>query len=134
MVCIHCGSKTIVSNSRTFKRNNSVWRRRICNKCSAIFTTIELADLNLEWLVKNSEGTLSKFSRDKLFLSIYSSCKHRNNPIKDAGSLTDTVIARASEELEGGVISSKAISQTALVILNRFDKMTSNQYAAFHQR
>jgi transcriptional regulator NrdR family protein len=133
MVCIHCGSKTRVSNSRTFSRNNSVWRRRICYECGAIFTSTELADLSLELLIRNSKGKLTKFSRDKLFISIYSSCKHRNNPITDAGSLTDTISRSALKKIESGVISSKAISQTALVVLNRFDKLASSQYSAYHK-
>ena len=39
MLCPHCGSKTKVMDSRS--NGKSVFRRRKCNKCGAIFFTSE---------------------------------------------------------------------------------------------
>jgi len=36
-----CGSDTNVADTRRINKNTSVWRRRKCKACGALFTTIE---------------------------------------------------------------------------------------------
>lgn len=132
MVCIHCGDKTHVTNSRQQKRSNQVWRRRQCLTCQAVFTTEETALYEAAWLVRSSGGELQPFSRDKLFLSLYKSCAHRKTALGDAAGLTETVIRKLGREVQAGTLSRSLIIQTAQVALNRFDKAASSSYAAFH--
>ena len=132
MVCVHCGADTQVINSRHQKRLNQVWRRRKCKQCGAIFSTEESASYDGVWAVKSSSGTLQPFSRDKLLLSLYMSCKHRKNALRDAGALTDTVIKKLLGS-HSGAIDKKLIVSTCQVALNRFDKSASTHYAAFHR-
>lgn len=132
MVCIHCGSKTSVVNSRQQRRANQVWRRRLCDACGAVFTSIESAELSRSWYVSNTHSKLTPFSRDKLFLSLYNSCQHRKDPLSDAGGLADTVLKRLLTQIESGVLSSQSIKETIQVTLNRFDKAASTHYRAFH--
>ena len=132
MVCIHCGSKTNVLNSRLQHRNNQVWRRRQCNNCGAIFTTEESALYSASWRVQDSKGRLKPFSRDKLLLSLYNSCGHRSTALNDASGLSDTVIKRLLAQTDNGLLNKKTIAEVSLVVLNRFDKSASVHYLANH--
>lgn len=133
MVCIYCGHATSVTNSRLQKRTNSVWRRRRCQACQAIFSTSERLDYATTWLVSSTSAQLTAFSRDKLFLSIYTSCRHRSHPIDDAEALTDTVISKLQKTAIPGVPSKDNIRHHVLTTLELFDKVASTHYAAFHK-
>lgn len=132
MVCLACASPTNVVNSRLQKRSNQVWRRRLCSNCSMIFTTEEVVDYDSSWRVESKSNKLLPFSRDRLLLSLYSSCSHRRNALSDASALVSTIIRKLSLEAESGVLSSDSIKQITLVTLNRFDKVASVHYQAHH--
>jgi transcriptional repressor NrdR len=133
MVCIHCGSATQVINSRPQRRSNQVWRRRQCIKCRAVFTTTETTQYDAAWVVRGKAGTLLQpFSRDKLFLSLYESCRHRQTAEGDASALTETVMKKLSAQVVDGVIDSRTVARIAQVALNRFDKAASVHYQVFH--
>ncbi len=133
MVCVHCGGKTAVVNSRRQQRSNQIWRRRQCQACGAVFTTLETPDHGAVWLVKGAAGAARPFSRDKLFLSLHRSLQHRPTALGDAGGLTETVIKRLRPQTRQGALDHQIISQTALVALNRFDKAASVHYQAYHK-
>jgi transcriptional repressor NrdR len=133
MVCIYCGAKTHVINSRSQRRANQVWRRRECFDCRAVFTTEEVAQYHSAWSVKNTDNQLQPFSRDKLMLSLHKVCAHRPTATADAGSLTDTVIKKLAPHASDGVINRLAVIQAVQVALNRFDHVASVQYQALHK-
>ena len=130
MVCVHCGGRTNVINSRSQTRSNRIWRRRRCQNCSAIFTSLEQPLLETTWVVKRG-SQLVPFSRDKLFLSIYNACKHRDEAILDAGALTDTTIGGLSRE-KLTVFEPQHIVRLAINVLGSFDNAAAVQYHAFH--
>lgn len=132
MVCIHCRSDTQVINSRLQKKANQVWRRRKCGTCGAIFSSREVAQYELVWLVRSNKA-LKPFSRDKLLLSIYSSCQHRPSALSDASALTETVMNKLLFTATNGVLEAFSIVHIVQVALNRFDKAASVHYQAFHQ-
>lgn len=132
MVCIYCDSDTKVTNSRLQRRHNSVWRRRECQGCHNTTTTIEKTELGASLMVKVRSGKLEPFSRDKLFISIYESCKHRTNPISDASALTQTIISDALSRQADGVIDREEIVLTAVSVLQRFDPSAATIYQAYH--
>lgn len=133
MVCIHCGGKTDVINSRLQKRTDSVWRRRKCRDCQAVFSTTEAPDFQAEWLVRDGSGHVEAFSRDKLFLSFYDSCQHRQTVVGDAGALTDTVINKLRPVVHRSQVEAATITRTAQVVLSRFDKAAGVRYTALHR-
>jgi len=133
MVCIHCRAETQVINSRLQKKANQVWRRRKCGSCGAIFSSREVAQYELVWLV-HSNGPFNPFKRDKLLLSIYTSCQHRPSALADASALTETVMNKLLFTATGGVLEAPTIAQTVQVALNRFDKAASVHYQAFHHK
>ena len=133
MVCVQCGGKTSVENSRPQKRSNQVWRRRQCQSCYTVFTTEESINYSGSWRVKYPNGSLQPFVRDKLLLSLHRSCQHRKTALADAQGLTDTIIKKILTQTSDGIINSQSIIQITQVALNRFDKAASVHYAAFHR-
>lgn len=131
MVCIYCHSETQVTNSRAQKRLNHIWRRRHCKGCGATFTTLETPDL-LKSVSVTTGRHLEPFSRDKLFLSLYDSLKHRKYPVSDATGLTDTVISHLLALVIHGVLDPEDIIKATIPVLTRFDKAAATHYQAFH--
>lgn len=132
MVCIYCSGSTQVINSRLQKKLNQVWRRRRCQSCNAVFTTHEAADLNAALLVASGKQ-LRPFVRDKLYLSIYSSLKHRKTAINDAGPLADTVISNITSLAQQSTIERSLIISSVTAVLTNFDTAAATHYQAFHQ-
>lgn len=133
MVCIYCGSKTQVTNSRLQKRLNHTWRRRECTHCHAVFTTEEAVDLSTSVVVRHPSGVLQPFSRDKLFASILQSVGHRDKAVEDAGALTTTIIAKLAHSSTKPSIEASHVTATALETLRLFDTAAAVQYQAYHQ-
>jgi transcriptional repressor NrdR len=132
MVCIYCGADTRVTNSRHQKRANNVWRRRHCVACNTVFSTIEAPDTSLSMTVRKYESSLEPFIRDKLFVSVYESLKHRNSALMDATSLTSTILSRIYQLAEESVIDSAVIVTVVISILERFDGVAATHYTAYH--
>ncbi len=135
MVCYTCGGDTAVLNSRPQKRSNQVWRRRRCTLCDTLFTTTESTDYTKSLLVRTGASKqLAPFERDRLFLSLYKSLGHRSTALTDAGGLCATIIAKVAPSATNNVVETQRIIETALVALNRFDKLAAQHYAAFHSK
>lgn len=132
MVCVYCGSKTEVTNSRHQKRLNQVWRRRHCLNCGGIFTTHEMTAYEGSWRVQTASGSLQPFSRDKLLMSLHKSLEHRPTPVDDASGLTATVISLLSNQTDKGLLQAESIALTVQAVLQNFDKAAAVHYAAFH--
>lgn len=131
MVCIYCVCETQVYNSRPQKRSNTVWRRRRCIACQAQFTTVEQYDLQRSVIVHGTIG-LKPFIRDKMFISIYDSLKHRKTALSDATALTDTVMAQLLSQVRGGVLERDVIASVCATVLKRFDKTAATYFVAYH--
>jgi transcriptional regulator NrdR family protein len=135
MVCIYCGHKTDVINSRPQKRHNKVWRRRRCTACEAVFTTTESASLSESLVIARSTAKAGyhPFLRDKLFLSVYNSCQHRKSAVADASALTETILGDLPTISQNGLVDRQALRETTLQVLTRFDTVAAVHYAAFHK-
>lgn len=135
MVCIYCGNKTDVINSRPQKRHNKVWRRRRCTACGAVFSSAEAATLSESLMVasKASKTALHPFLRDKLFLSVYNSCQHRPTAVADATALSDTILGQLPAISQNGLVDRTALKERTLQVLERFDSVAAVHYAAFHK-
>lgn len=133
MVCIYCYNPTQVVNSRLQKKSNNIWRRRKCVVCAAVFTTQEQVRLSSSFVVAKQPGAvnLSPFHREILFLSITQACGHRQDAIKDAIELTETIIT-ALPFSKQGTITTNQIADTSYEILSRFDKVAATYYRAYH--
>lgn len=132
MVCVYCGGETRVSNSRTQKKQNSIWRRRNCNDCGAVVTTLEKLDASKAVMVTHKTRQ-EAFSRDRLFVSLHDSLKHRKTALEDASALTDTIISHLYPLVHDAVLDRAVIIQESIKVLARFDAAASTQYAAYHR-
>lgn len=133
MVCIQCEGPTRVFNTRLKKRVNQVWRRRECEQCGLVFTSLEEIDYKTSLSVRDADGRLRPFSRDKLLLSLHKSLQHRPTALPDASALTDTVIARLLSQTQHSAVNDQSIIATAYLVLARFDAAASVHYQAYHK-
>lgn len=81
---------------------------------------------------KGKKRALVPFSRDRLFLSVYESCKHRPRAISEAAALTQTIINQLLASNTNGTVGSSEIAKQAHVVLERFDRTAATFYAAYH--
>lgn len=132
MVCIYCGNSTRVTNSRQQRRVGSVWRRRSCSGCHAVFTTLEAADYEKSWVVQYSSEPPRPFYRDKLLISLYKSCQHRPSALEDATALTATVLEQLRSRVQDGSLDCATIAGKVHMALHRFDAAAATHYMAFH--
>lgn len=72
------------------------------------------------------------FLRDKLWLSIYDSLKHRKTAINDATALTDTIIAKLYPLMTNGSFENQVLASITVQTLQHFDKAAATHYAAYH--
>lgn len=132
MVCLYCASKLTVSNSRPQRRTNTIWRRRACPNCQAIFTSIEQINPTDTLLFQTALGTVEPFSRDVLFISVHDALKHRKTAVNDATHLTDTIIKQILPENRAATLLRVDVVARAAAILARFDKAAGVHYQAYH--
>lgn len=130
MVCLYCGMKTRVTNSRRQARNNNVWRRRRCQSCGALFTSVESPNLS-STLSVNRLGAYEPFLEDLLFTEILLALQDRKDCYSAARELTNSVIRNLIKE-DGAVFTPNQISQAAAKVLKRFSRRAYQRYAAEH--
>jgi transcriptional repressor NrdR len=133
MVCIYCGGDTQVTNSRLQKKSNQVWRRRKCQACQGLFTSIEAANLPSSLLFKRDEEHLGPFQRDILLISIYESCRHRKQAVEAATALTDTVLGKLRHKVKDASLKRQDVIKVTADVLKHYDKAAYTSYLAYHQ-
>lgn len=135
MICIYCGHETEVYNSRPKARQPLVWRRRRCLYCVAQFTTHELPEYATALVVERGK-VLVPFERDKLLLSIYRACGHREDSQAAATELTNTVLGQIARKklAPHGTLPVQKLAMLIHVTIKRFDPLAANTYKAYHQK
>ena len=131
MVCVYCGGETQVTNSRSQKRSNQVWRRRQCKRCQAIFTSHEALELSSALFVQ-SGGSTKPFLPDKLYTEVLLALQDRPGCYSEARELTDTITQKLLKSAEKPYLQPFQISKTAAEVLKRFNKRAWLRYAAEH--
>lgn len=76
---------------------------------------------------------LEPFNKNKLLLSIYACCKHRNNALADTEGLVATIVTQCIAKAESGALTPQTITTEALLVLQRFDPVAATMYGAFHK-
>lgn len=131
MVCIYCGSETKVTNSRSQKRNNQVWRRRQCLKCKAVFTTHEAVDLSSTLLVE-VKGSPKPFVSDILFTDILLAMQDRKDRYLAAREATATIVSKVLKLPGKPLFSTPQISLISADVLKKLDKRAYLRFTAEH--
>lgn len=130
MKCPYCNSDSNVTNSRLQKRSNSVWRRRKCSECSAIWSTSERLQASGTYKVQSNEH-LVDFRPEILLISLYESLKHRKTPELDASYVSETVIENL-QNLKQATIPKSEIANQSYIVLKNYDKLASDIYKTVH--
>jgi transcriptional regulator NrdR family protein len=132
MVCIYCHGKTSVVNSRPQKKTNSIWRRRSCELCGAVSTSIEQYELLTALMVKKRSGALEGFQRDKLIISVAKAIDHKKNSSQAASYLTNTILQKLLKKpLSNKIITTLDISHMASSVLKYYDAGSAIRYASY---
>lgn len=131
MICLYCGSDTKVGNSRLQRRSNQVWRRRICKRCKAVFTTHEAIDLSSTLIVVVG-GVPKPFVTDILYTDVLMSMSHRNNAYLDAREATSTIIKRLLELPGKPLFLPQQISMICADVLKKLDRRAHLRFVAEH--
>lgn len=133
MVCIYCGGKTNIINSRSAKKDLLTWRRHRCLNCHATVTTIEIYDLERSISVISKTKIIRPFSRDKLLLSIYTAVEHLDNSVETATYLTQVIIDTLLKTKPlNPLISTEGIYLATCRALKRFNAAAAVRYASYH--
>lgn len=134
MFCINClHPKTSVTNSRPHKKQPTIWRRRSCSQCGAIFTTTERVTVNDQRCVVNNAGAKVSFNFGQLIISIAQSFSHSPDQAKsDSLYLAQTVETTLVAQTRGDITTDQ-LAHTVYGVLKKYDELAAVQYAAKHQ-
>lgn len=123
-------SATRVTNSRYFKRQNTVWRRRQTPD-GVVFTTRETIDLDNLQIIKKSNDKV-KYSPGKLYISLLKACDHISDPEDIAWQIKNTVEEKLTAELdEQFLITSTKLAEIAIETLKLFNTTAYIKYASY---
>lgn len=131
MVCLYCGNKTRVTNSRLQRRSNQVWRRRQCKACKAVFTTLEAINLPTT-LIVDSGSRSEPFLPDKLYTELLLALQDRKDCYEAAREVTNTTIKELLKLPDKPLYRPEQISFVAGGVLKRLDRRAYLRYAAEH--
>ncbi len=84
------------------------------------------------WRVLQLTGQPTAFNRDKLFLSLYESCRHRPNALEEVGLLVDTVLKRLLPLTHEATLTPVQIAEVSAEVLRRFDHAAYVSYRAYY--
>ena len=135
MYCIVCSSDTKVTNSRPHKKTPSVWRRRACLSCAAVFTTWEsVQDDDYAFTVQKGRH-YAPFSLPRLLVSIYAALSHRKGHKKadDAYWLAVTV-AQHVKASAANTVTAVALAKITYETIRNFDTVAGLTYGTRHEQ
>ncbi len=132
MVCIYCGGKLQVTNSRRQVRSNQIWRRRKCTRCLAQFTSHEIIDAASALMVQTKDQPPRSFMVDKLFTEILLSLQDRKDCYLEAREITTTILQHLLKLQTKPIFTPEEISKTAALVLKRYNRRAYLRYQAEH--
>ena len=131
MNCPFCGTiETKVTDSRPAD-NNSIRRRRECEKCGKRFTTYEKVESIPMMVIKKGE-IREPYSREKLEAGVYRACHKRPIPVVKISEMIDKIETQilSKEERE---ISSTEIGSLVMKGLRKLDDVAYVRFASVYK-
>jgi len=132
MKCCFCGnnSSNVVETRRT-DDGQIVRRRRECKSCEKRFTTYEaMKPYSLE--VIKSDGSVEKFSRDKLVKGVSKACEKRPVDKKKIENVVDSIEATITED-NRDKISTEIIGEMVMERLKELDEVAYMRFASVYR-
>ena len=133
MKCPYCANAdTKVVDSRLTDSNDSVRRRRECEKCGKRFTTYERIDIKPIVIIKK-DNTREPFDRNKLMSGLIRACIKRDISAGTLDLLVDD-IENEIHNLPGSEIRSKDLGNLVLKRLKGLDKVAYIRFASVYKQ
>jgi len=132
MKCPFCGNlDSKVIDSRLTEDNESIRRRRECEKCSKRFTTYERLETQPIMVIKN-DGSRQPYDRNKILGGLIRACIKRNIGIQTLEKIADDIELeiRNSTSFE---ITSSGIGDLVLRRLKNLDKVAYIRFASVYR-
>lgn len=126
-------STTRVANSRFFRRQNTVWRRRQTPD-GVVFTTREKLDFEQITVIKK-DGTESTFKPGKLYLSLLRACDHLDKSEDVAWNIKTTVEEKLTFLLDKHLtLHVEDITTVCIKTLKLYDTSAYVKYASYYPK
>lgn len=127
--CKNDDSKVI--DSRSYSKGFSIKRRRECLKCGKRFTTFEMLEENIFYVVKK-DGTKEEFSKEKILKGLLRATVKRDI---DTGALENLAIQVESELYESNSteISSEVLGELIMEKLKLIDEVAYVRFASVYK-
>ena len=120
-----------VVDSRLGKEEDSIRRRRECNRCGRRFTTQEVADITLPGVVKK-DGRRQIFDRAKIVAGVTRACEKR--PISgDRIAELAAKIERTIQESGESEITSERVGEAVMRELHELDAVAYVRFASVYR-
>jgi transcriptional repressor NrdR len=133
MKCPFCSNPdTRVIDSRLTDSNDSVRRRRMCEKCGKRFTTYERLE-NQPIAVIKKDNTRQPFDRNKILSGLIRACIKRNISTEVLNKIVDD-IENESTKMSSNEIQSKEIGNLVLKRLKNLDKVAYIRFASVYKQ
>ena len=133
MKCPYCSNPdTRVIDSRLTDSNDSVRRRRMCEKCSKRFTTYERME-NQPITVIKKDNTRQPFDRNKILSGLIRACIKRNISTEVLNKIVDDIENEISN-MPSNEIQSKEIGNLVLKRLKNLDKVAYIRFASVYKQ
>lgn len=132
MKCPYCGYPTSrVLNSRPVSENDSIRRRRQCERCEKRFTTYEKIE-TVPLMVIKKDHSREVFDHDKLFKGILRSCNKRKISIEQIECLVDRIENDIASQEEREIASTK-IGEITMGYLKELDEVSYIRFASVYK-
>ena len=133
MKCPYCSNlDTRVIDSRLTDSNDSVRRRRMCQKCGKRFTTYERLE-NQPIAVIKKDNTRQPFDRNKILSGLIRACIKRNISTEVLNKIVDDIENEISN-MPSNEIQSKEIGNLVLKRLKNLDKVAYIRFASVYKQ
>ncbi|MBM3701915.1 MAG: transcriptional repressor NrdR [Actinobacteria bacterium] len=133
MKCPYCSNPdTRVIDSRLTDSNDSVRRRRMCEKCGKRFTTYERLE-NQPIAVIKKDNTRQPFDRNKILSGLIRACIKRNISTEVLNKIVDDIENEISN-MPSNEIQSKEIGNLVLKRLKNLDKVAYIRFASVYKQ
>lgn len=124
--CPFCNSETKVIDTR--ESEDSVRRRRECEKCERRFTTYERPEVNV--MVVKKDGRREPYSREKLMRGINIACGKRPITRESIEAAVNKIENTIREENE---VTSKEIGELVMKALKKMDDIAYIRFASVYR-
>ncbi len=132
MNCPICNKKdTKVIDSRLIGEGFNIRRRRMCDKCSYRFSTIEEIEI-LDLVVIKRDGRRENYSRDKMIRGLRTSLEKRPY-LEDEFQKLVRDIERDIQKMSQSEITSKDIGEIVMKKIKGFDQVAYIRYASVYR-